>query len=208
MRNDELGLFARFNADSLQVQQHEVFSFDTFRDQSCKIFDVLRSVLEIKRVNVPAMQTSYQRGFENVDEAERELESLALAEPTNKSLELLEGSRSAFSAVICTDREVAWSDCATIQRRRLSASTVAQQRQPPFDERLLRRARFLPDRQRDAMQALMRIRAQWPHGKLYAVQIDLENSFESEFDAMTFDLPQFLLDSWNWAETCRKQLSR
>jgi hypothetical protein len=208
MRNDELGLVARFNAEGLQVQQHDVFSFDTFRDQSCKVFDVLRSVLELKRINVPAMQTTYQRGFENVDDAESELQRLQLAEPTSKSLELLGGSRSAFSAVLCTDQEFVWRDCPTIQRRRLNASTIAQLRQLPFDERLLKRARLLPQKQREAMQALMRIRANWPHGKPYATQIELENSLESEFDAKTFDLPQFLLDSWNWAETCRKQLSR
>lgn len=58
------------------------------------------------------------------------------------------------------------------------------------------------------MQAIMRVRAQWPHGKPYATQVDLENSFESEFDAKTFDLPEFLRYSWDWIETCRKQLSR
>lgn len=208
MRNDELGLVAHFNAEGLQVQQHEVFSFDTFRDQSCKIFDVLRTVLEIKRINVPAVQTTNQRGFENVDDAESELQRLGLAEPTIASLELLGGSRSAFSAVLCTDREFVWCDCPTIQRRRLSASTIAQLRQPPFDERLLKRARLLPEKQRDAMQAIMRVRAQWPHGKPYATQVELENSFESEFDAKTFDLPEFLRYSWDWVETCRKQLTR
>lgn len=208
IRNDELGLAVRFNADGVQVQQNDAFSFDTFRDQSCKVFDVLRLVLEINRINVPSMQATYQRGFENVDDAESELQSLGLAAPARKSLDLLGGSQSAFSATLCTDAEIVWGGYPTIQRRRLNASSIAQLRQPPFDDRLLKRARLLPQNQREAMQALLRVRANWPHGKPYATQIELENSFESEFDAKTFDLPQFLLDSWNWAETCRKQLSR
>ncbi len=78
--------------------------------------------------------------------------------------------------------------------------TVIQAKQPPFDERLVRRIRHLPDKQRDAMAALSRIRRRTPETMPHAAHVDSENSFETELAAKTFDLVAFVNDSWDWIQ--------
>ena len=76
---------------------------------------------------------------------------------------------------------------------------IRQERQPPFDERMLRRTRQLGDKQQTAIAALLQLRRKHSEYSPVAVQLDVEHSFESEFNAGAFDLPTFLDEGWQWA---------
>jgi hypothetical protein len=90
------------------------------------------------------------------------------------------------------------------RRRRLQSQVIRQEKQPPFDERLLRRTRQLGDRQQDAIAALLKLRRQHPEIAPVAIQLDMEHYFETEFSADGFDFPTFLEQGWQWLESVRQ----
>jgi hypothetical protein len=206
--NHVLGMTARFDSGSVTVGQSEFFDFDYFQDQACKIFDVLRQTFEVKRVNAPSLQVIRQKGFEHVSAAEEFIDGMGICYADNEVLTLLGGDKSAFSFTVCTEDEMTWQDVSVLRRRRLDVKTVLQERQPAFDQRLVQRARLLPKRQRDAMQALASLRRRHPTVSPVAAQFDVENAFETEFDTEIFDLPGFLAESWTWHEKIARELPR
>lgn len=206
--NHELGMTAQFHSESMTVAQAEFLDLRLFRDQACKMYDVLRQTFEIATIKAPSLRVVWQQGFAEISEAETYLASLGLVLVSGKVASALDGSQSALSFTVCTEDDVLWKDESVLQRRRLDVRTVMQVKQPTFDDRLLRRARLLPDRQRDAMQALAKLRQQHRAQSTIAAQFDLENSFESEFRTELFDLPAFYSESWNWQERAVHQLSK
>ena len=113
-------------------------------------------------------------------------------------MQAMQGQQSAFSFALCTEVDGDWQGVLTKQRRRIEVKTVLQQKQPSFDERLLKRARLLPERQRDAMIALGKLRERQVKISPIAVQFEIEFAFEVEFPTKEFDLPQFYQQAWNW----------
>lgn len=109
----------------------------------------------------------------------------------------------ALDFVIVTTEDIEWDQEPVHRRRRLQSQIIRQERQPPFDERLLRRSRQLPSQQRAAMEALTKLRHQHPEVSPVAVQMELEHTFETEFSAESFDLPTFLQQGWEWTESVR-----
>ncbi len=206
--NHVLGMTVRFDSGSVKLVQTEFCDFNYFQDQACKIFDVLRQTFEIKRINAPSLQVIRQRGFEQVAAAEEYIGEMRLCHPNAEVLVVLGGHNSAFSFTLCSEEETTWQEVSVLRRRRLDVQTVLQEQQPAFDDRLMQRARLLPERQRDAMQALASLRRRHPTISPVAAQFDAENAFETEFDTETFDLPDFLAESWTWHEKLAGELLR
>jgi hypothetical protein len=208
LKNDKLGMSVLFNADSLTVQQTEFISYEHYRDQTCKIYDTLWQTFEIERINVPVVKIVLQKGFNEgqTDEAARYMMDLNLVNPNEKIVALLGGQKNALDSTLVTVHELIYNNQPVQCRRRMEISVVRQEKQPPFDMRLLQRARLLPERQRQAMTALLQLKRQHPDIAPVAAQVDLENSLEAEFDAEGFDMPAFLEQSWNWAEKIRTDL--
>ncbi|MBI1916793.1 MAG: hypothetical protein HYS12_18965 [Planctomycetes bacterium] len=210
LKNDQLGLTASFNSEALTVSQIEFISFEHFFDQACKIFETLVRTFEIKEINLPSIKVVFQKGFKDdeVEEASQHLIKMRLCTPNGGLVALLGGKPEALEFVLVTAEDLEWNQERVHQRRRMQSQVIRQERQPPFDERLLRRARQLGKQQRAAIAALMQLRRQVPEIFPVAVQLDLEHSFETEFGAEAFDLPAFLEQGWTWAESVSSGLTR
>jgi hypothetical protein len=210
LRNDVLGMTAAFNSSSMTVQQGEFISTEKFTDQVCKLFETIWRTLEIEAVLSPAAMVRLQRGFaeDKVDDAERYMRDLRIIEPNPEIVSALGGNLNALESVVVTGESVVWSGVQADRRRRLQASVVRQEKQNPFDNRLLSRVKLLPARQQEAMAGLRWLRSHLPETFPVAAQFDLEHSMEGEFATKSFDLPGFLDDTWSWANDVRAVISK
>lgn len=206
LHNWRLGMTAYFQSESMTVHQTEYLSFDHFQDQTCKLYDILWKTFEIEKVLSPTLQVILQIGFEELPEANKYALTLELCEPVSEIGGLLGGEKSAVDFTICTESDVVRDDHPVVQRRRLAFQVVRQERQPDFDDRIMRRLPLLPPGQEKALGDLMRLRRRYPRLKPAAVQFDLENASEGELLTRTFDLGSFLADSWEWAERLRGEI--
>ncbi len=204
LRNHTLGMGATFDSALMTVAQTEFLSFEHFHDETCKIFDVLRSTFDVRRILAPVLSTIYQVGFSQDSSAEEFLRGLELCRPSKDVMGVLGGSESALNFTLCTEEEIDWQSIPVQRRRRLYARVIHQERQPYFDERLIQRAQLLPERQREAVSALRKLRRQHSQIVETAAQFDMENSFETEFNSGTFDVPLFLQESREWIEEMEK----
>jgi hypothetical protein len=200
MRNDSLGMQLRFNSDGISVRQTDFFDFQAFFDQACKAAAAIISVLGVERINVPTLQAVFQRAFDETEAADAYLRQLRYCTPASKLLDILDGEEEAATYVLCVTKNVEWAGQHVRRRRRFNANAVIQARQPPFDERLIRRVRQLPTAQQEAMKALLKIRQTMPAVSHYAAQIDLEHTFEAEFSWDMFDFPAFVEQGWLWTQ--------
>ncbi|HTU93569.1 MAG TPA: hypothetical protein VMF69_26045 [Gemmataceae bacterium] len=210
MKNDQLGMTASFNSEGMTTSQAEFISFEHFIDQTCKVFDTLWQTFEIKRISSPTILVVFQKGFKDdeLEEAAQYLISLRLCVPHTGLIGLMEGMAHALDFVLLTTEDMEWNEERVHRRRRMQSQVIRQERQPPFDERLLRRSRQLASKQRDAIAALMKLRRKHPEVSPVAAQLDLEHSFETELSAEVFDLPSFLQQGWEWAESVRGGIAR
>lgn len=209
MINHDLAMTLRFNSALMTVSQTEFTDFNYFQDQTCKIFDVLRQTFEIKKINIPSLETVWQRGFDDMESAEANMNELGLCEPRAEVLSVLGGHMSAISYTICSEEEMDWQDeFNVVRRRRLDVKTVRQERQLAFDERMMQRARLLPDRQREALQGLANLRKKHATISPYAVQLTIEQNLEAELPVKLFELVRFLDDGWAWAQSSIEHLPK
>ena len=210
LKNDQLGMTANFHSEGMTTAQGEFISFEHFLDQTCKVFDTLWQTFEVKRINLPTIHVVFQKGFkdEKLEEAAQYLINLRLCVPHTGLVDLMGGRTDALDFVLVTTEDVEWDQERLPQRRRIQSQVIRQERQPPFDERLLKRARQLPSQQRDAIAALTRLRHKHPEISPVAAQLDLEYAFETELRAEAFDLPTFLQKGWEWAESVRSGIAR
>ena len=206
LRNFTLGMGAKFNSESLTVAQSEFLSFEHFLDQTCKIYDILRSTFEIKQIHAPVLRVIYQIGFSEADSAEELLRRLKLCRPEPDLLATLDGDEAAFNFTLCMQKDVAWQGIQTKQRKRIDVKVVRQERQPYFDERLMQRAALLSPRNRDAMRSLRELRRQHSMIAETAAQFEVENLLESDFNSGTFDLAEFMTRSRETVESIREFL--
>ncbi len=140
LKNDQFGMTTSFNSDAMSVQQTQAVSFDLFLDQTCKIFDTLWPMFEIKRINQPSVRIILQKGFEDneLDSASRYMLSLKLCAPNAGLRNLMGGKETALDFVFVTSEDLVWGEVNAYQRRRVECKVIRQERQPPFNERLLR----------------------------------------------------------------------
>jgi hypothetical protein len=195
-----LGMVARFNAQGLSVTQGEFLSFELFQDQSCKIYDILRSTFSITRILTPVLRVIFQLGFADEEHADRFLVDLQLCEPDATLMGEIGGTNRSQNFTVCTDSEIRWQKGLANERRRFEAKVVKQERQPFFDERIMMRLAQVPERYHDALARLRALRRQHPNIVDVAVQFDLEYSFETEFSSATFDMSGFVSGAYRWVE--------
>lgn len=202
LRNFTLGMAAAFNSQSLNVSQSEFLDYDSFHDQASKIYDVVLPTFEIRHILAPTFGAVYQIGFAELEAAEELLFSLRFCVPDNNLISALGGNEDATQYILCTRDNVNWKGIHTRQRRRFEAKVVRQERQPSFDERIVQRLELLPERYREAMRGLRKLRRQHARILDYAVRFDIENSFEdTELNRGTFDVRSFLTESRHWTVT-------
>ncbi len=199
LRNYRLGLFAQFQSESMTVSQSEFISFEHFRDETCKVYEILWRTFDIEQILAPALRVVLQAGFEGMDAAEEYVRGLEFCTASDEVVAVLGGRESSVRFTLCTEDSVTWQDSRVAQRRRLEVGVIRQEKQPDFDERVMRRLALVPMHQREAVGTLMRLRRQHPQTPPIAAQFDLESTYESEFRSATFDLPTFIEESWQWA---------
>lgn len=210
LKNELLGMVAAFNSEAMTVAQSEFISFENFQDQACKVFETLWRVFELQRINAPTARVVMQKGFKerDIEEASRYLLNLKLCVPRPELVQLVGGELNAADFVLTTEEDLRWNDELVHRRRRFQAKVLRQERRPSFESRLLTRARLLPKRQREAIEAVQQLRRRHPEIAPVAVQVDVEQSLETEFLAESFDFPTFLQQSWEWGAAIRTEITR
>ncbi len=206
LHNWRLGMRAQFNSERMTVHQTEYISFDHFQDQTCKIYEVLWQTFDLKTILTPSLQVILQIGFEELADANTYALKLRLCEPEKALLSALGGEQSAVGYTICTESNAVRDGSLIVDRHRFEFNVVRQERQPDFDERVLRRLPLLPVGHQEALGHLMRLRRRYPKIAPVAVQFDLESSCEGELLTRTFRLSTFLQDSWEWVGTVQERL--
>ena len=206
MQNYQLGMQTRFSSESMTVQQTEFVSFEHFQHEMCKTYDILWNTFDIDKILTPTLQVIMQIGFEELEEASAYALRLNTCQPCAQVLEVLGGTESAVRFTLCTDFDIVRDANPAVQRHRLDIQVLRQERQPDFDERILRRLPLLPVGQQKALGHLMSLRRRHPSIAPAAVQFDVENLCEGEFLTRTFDLGDFLTDSWEWSRKVHEAL--
>jgi hypothetical protein len=197
---------AQFDSESVTVHQTEYISFEHFQDQTCKIYEILWKTFEVERILGPTFQAILQIGFDELADASAHTLKMGVCEPEKTILDVLEGQPSTVAYTLCTETDAISDGNPVVRRRRLDFRSVRQERQPDFDERVIRRLPLLPVGQQKALGHLMQLRRRYPKMHPAAVQFDLETALEGELLTRTFDLSRFFNDSWEWIGNVRKRL--
>jgi hypothetical protein len=202
MKNDPQGMSITFNSEGLNVRQAEYLMFDTFKDQSCKAYDILSRTLTIERVSAPTMRIWYQKGFDEnqEDDAEQYLLNMSLCKTDAKLLEAMGGRQAAMQFTIITEHAGLLNDASVDWRRRLQANVVKQVRQQNFDSRFLQRTRALGKKQGDAIRAMQAMKKRQPDLAPIAVQLEVEASLDMELSTRELIMPDFITQSKEWAD--------
>jgi len=206
LHNYRLGMRAQFDCECMTVLQTEYISFEHFQDQSCRIYEVLWKTFDIERIITPTLQVILQTGFDELADANKHALGFNLCKPDKALLGLLGGQKSAIGYTLCTEQDTVRDTTAVVERRRLDFQVIRQERQPDFDERIMRRLALLPVGQQKALGHLMSLRRRYPRVSPLAVQFDLENSCEGELLARAFGYSGFLKHSWEWASGVQRAL--
>jgi hypothetical protein len=201
LRNFRLGMSAVFQASFLTIRQAEFISHEHFAEEACKLYDTLRDVFEIDRLNAPSFLAVLQHGCNGTEEAEELLKGLSFCSPSKQVVKWLGGEHEGVSMAFSTKASVEWEGTHATQRRRFEYGAVKQARQPDFDNRLLLRLPLLSIKDQQVMSTLQQLRRTHPEPKEFAAQVSLENAFESEFSTRQFNLTDFLAHSWDWVST-------
>ncbi len=203
IRNDVLGMETTFHSEGLNVTQSGLISFEHFRDQACKIVDVLRSTFSVDKYLSPGVGLTYQQGFEenDIEIAEKTLIALGLLTISPALIREVGGSTTSMNFAILTKVADNWNGLGIEHNRRIAGQVVRQVRQDPIDTRLVSRVKLLPQKQRDAMEALRSLRKMHPTIKPVAVQLDLENRLEGELPYNELVVHDFLTESESWARS-------
>ena len=206
LKNDLQQMVAQFDSEHLSVTQSDLTDFEAFHDAACRIYETLIHCFEIRKINAPVLRAVAQKGCDSIDEAEAELATYRFGQPHSQLASLI-GQQTSFQLTYCAEEETEWNGNAVHRRRRFNAAAIRQIKQLGFDDRLLKRVRLLPDRQREALRGLVTLRKQVPDIPESAVQIDLEQSFETELTSDVFDIARFLSDTCKWLEEAFETLT-
>ena len=206
IKNTTKGMTAQFSSDYLQVALDDFQAIEEFISDACRIYDVLWKAFEIKHLLAPSLRVQIQKGFETSDEADAWVVGLASATPSSNVVEVLDGTPGIVQHTFVTEADVTWQDTPMRRRRRLNLKSLRQKRSQLIDNRMLRRARLLPKRQRDAIQALWKLKEHRTEIPPNAAQLEFETSLEEELETKRFDLPGFITDMWTWVNAGAKTL--
>lgn len=202
LRNDTLGMATGFNAESITIQQTEYLDKTVFIEQSSLIVDVLRRTFGVNRLVGPSISISYQRQFndESVSDADRNLREMKVFNESDKLKAALGGETTSMSFTALRSTRDTWRGIPiTGLVRKLEGKVVKQVARQPYDDRLIKRAGLLPQRQRDALLGLNALMQKERRQYSVAVQVDLETLFEGEFDFKEFLIHDFYTDAYDWA---------
>ena len=121
LKNDQLGMVVTFNSEAMTVQQGEFISFEDFLDQTCKIYEILWPLFELKRIHLPVLRVILQKGFNDgeLEEAGRYLLGLHLCMPHPGLVSLMTGEVQSLDFVQVTTNDLKWGSSLVHQRRRL-----------------------------------------------------------------------------------------
>ncbi len=207
LANYRLGMSAKINAETMAVNQSEFVSFDHFRTESCRLFEVTRTCLELSRIRAPSVQFSYQIGCDSQEESTEVINRLGLWDVDAGLLSVLGGTLAARTSVHCTENMIEWAGEGVKQRKRVEISGKVQERQPPFDARVLMRTPLLSLRDQQVVRDLLKVRRSHPLLTPVAAQFDFETSLEDEFSARTFDMNQYMIEANSWVSACHAFVS-
>ncbi|MCU0703097.1 MAG: hypothetical protein MUF18_03805 [Fimbriiglobus sp.] len=202
MRNDLLGMQLVFNSEGLNVTQEGVLSPPHFLDQACKILDVLASVLEVDTFIAPAVGVEYQKGFDagQEEQAEAGLRNLGLVSVSERVAQIVGATPQALTYAMIHRAGDRWGEVRVENTRRLAVQVLRQARRESPDQRLLTRAKLLPEKQRDALTAVLAAKKMMPDVSPLAVQVELENRLEGEIARSDFPCFDFITESLAWAK--------
>ena len=191
--NYRLGLFASVDAASASVRQDDLISPDHLIDQSCKLFELLFKVFEIRSIRVPTFRALYQIAAETTDETDSLLNKLQLCAFDQSLLNNLGGELGPTSFVVTTREMREFGELPVQRKLRLEGRGVRQHKQAPFDQRLIQRTSLLSIRERDAVRGLLQLRKMHATRSVDAIEFDAEYSFEEpEFLVREFALEDFM----------------
>jgi hypothetical protein len=201
--NYRLGMAMQFNSSLMNVQQAEYLSFDDFRDQACRAFQVLWETFQIEYILSPALAVVCQVPFKDLDEAQEHIRSLQLVRVDPQLREHVVGAPESTEFTFTTRNDTTWEGRAVSERYRVNAAAIHQVHRPGFDNRLQMRLSVVPKHQREALQYLKQMREKQPTKYPNAAQFHVELAFEGEFSARTFSLERFLKRSFDWSRPLR-----
>lgn len=208
LNNHDLSMSIRVDSSSLSMSNDNILDIPTFMDQLCRTYDIFHKTFSIARFNAPSLQSTWQKNVESAEAAEAALAQMGLCSARSGLEQLMGGTQSAMSFVLCTEEDTVWKEYSVFRRVRLESKGLKQIRQPPFDERLIQRARLLPKKQEEALRALLKLREQQPTVLPFAAQLSVELAYESEFSTKQLDFPSFVSDLWKWHESFVARLVR
>jgi len=210
MKNEPLGMTVNFNSEGMNVRQFEYLEFQSFSDQSCKIYETLWRALEIDRINTPCLRLHYQKGFDEdeEDKAEQHLLKMGLCQTDARLLQAMGGQQAALQITVVTQMDAQLHDSQVEWRRRLQANVVKQVRQQNFDARFLQRSRALGARQGDAIRAMQKLKKRHPDLAPVAVQLEVEDSLDMDLSTKEFNMPDFIVQSKLWADKVKDSVVR
>lgn len=207
LKNDQLAMGIRFDAESITVLQVDFFDFGVFADIALRATEILIQTFGVDRVLSPAFNAVFQIPAPDTDAAENILKSFKLATASPTLIDLF-GEPSSFEFVMTNESDGEWKESFVRQRKRIRAVVITQVKQAGFDDRLVKRVRLLPEKQREALHGIAELRKRMVAKPAVAVQVELERAFESEFPAATFDLPEFVFSTEKWQRETIARIQR
>ena len=210
LKNQTLGMQMTFDSSQFTFQQTHFISFDHFRDQLCRSFEVLWSLFEIKRIHLPAIQLVFQRGFDRdrIDDAMKKFRDLPFCRISPELNDFMGGNHEALDFAYTTSSEATCGEQPVTQRRRIASTVIQQQEQVSGEDLLNRRIKSLRLNEQDQARSMFEARKALPPVFPVAIQFSLETALESELAIDDFPLADFLEYNWKWAESFPEFLSR
>jgi len=194
IKNETIGIHIRFNAENITVSQTDFLDHAIFHSTACAAVETLLNQFGIQQINAPVLRLVAQSGRESIEQAQTDLVHMGLFLPSQRVIASL-GAPTTIEGTMCVEEDVVWQNLPVHRRRRLNASCVRQYRHIGLDDRLARRTKLLPTKQQEAVKALAKLRREVRPIPEFAIQIDMENLFESELRVRSFDLSRFIADS-------------
>ena len=192
IRNVDMGMEVVFNSDSMTVRQRELVVDEQLIHTASRVYEIICGAIEIDHVLAPTLRTVFQKRCDSIVKADETLMMMGLVLPSGGLCEALGGEPSIQHFTVVRETETTWEDLPVHCRVRINCIGSGQFQQPPFDDRLVRRARTLPTRQNDALKQLLAFREKFVSANTFSTSLDIEYSFEDEFPFQVFQYREFL----------------
>ena len=206
LRQVAYGMTVHFNSDLLAVEQSEFIGFDVFKDQSCKLFEILLRTFEIKKIRVPAFRATIHVGFDNEEDIEAYITRLGFVNVSANTTQFLGGDLAALSYVVITEGKTNFAKVEGKYRHRLAVNGIRQAKQLDFDSRMMQRLPLLLEKSRDAIKGMLELRRKHVSKVVHAAQFEFEQTLEPIYETIDFSLGSFLESTWSKANEFLKTL--